>query len=335
MNKLLKIILFFIGIIALAIVGILTYVKIGLPHIGKAQDLKIEYSKARIERGKYLATSVMLCMDCHSQRDYTKFAAPVKAGTFGKGGELFGKEMGFPGEFYAPNLTPYALDHWTDGELFRAITTGVSKDGRALFPVMPYHGFGTSDPEDIYSVIAYIRTLEPIPYDAPPSSPEFPMNFIINTIPREASFTPKPPREDLIAYGKYLVNAASCSDCHTKQEDGKPVESLYLAGGVEFKFPDGTVVRSMNITPDTETGIGKWTAEQFVKKFKMYGDSTFVPHDLKPGDFKTVMPWTFYGTMEEADLNAIFAYLQTVNPVQQKVTRFENLPSPTQQAMSR
>lgn len=74
-----------------------------------------------------------MCLDCHSQRDYSKFAAPLVPGTEGKGGELFGKDLGFPGDFYSPNITPAGVGNWTDGELFRTITTGVSKDGMLCF----------------------------------------------------------------------------------------------------------------------------------------------------------------------------------------------------------
>ncbi|HYF67561.1 MAG TPA: c-type cytochrome [Ohtaekwangia sp.] len=327
MKKILKVISIVIGIIVLAIAGLLSYVKIALPKAEAAADLKIDYTKERIDRGKYLAHSVMICMDCHSKRDYAKFAAPMVPGTLGSGGELFGKTMGFPGDFYAPNLTPYHLKDWTDGELLRAITTGVSKDGRALFPVMPYHSYGATDKEDIYSVIAYIRTLEPIENEVPASVAAFPMNFIINTLPKEAVFSEKPKPEELVAYGKYLVTSAACGDCHTKRDKGAPVMDLYLAGGFEFHFPDGSVVRSLNITPDKETGIGTWTEEQFIKRFKFYADSSFVAHDLKPGDFKTVMPWTFYGTMKDEDLKAIYAYLRSVPPVKHRVNKFETMVS--------
>lgn len=47
----------------------------------------------------------------------------------GAGGEIFDQNMGFPGKFISPNITPYALREWTDGEIFRAITSGVNKDG--------------------------------------------------------------------------------------------------------------------------------------------------------------------------------------------------------------
>src|SRR5690606_2325535 len=250
MKKILKIVLIVFGVVVLGVAVLLTYVKVGLPKIEKAADVKIEYTEERIAHGKYLAHSVMICMDCHSQRDYTKFPAPMKPGTLGAGGELFGKGMGFPGDFYAPNLTPYHLNDWTDGEIVRAMTTGVSKDGRALFPVMPYHFYGKADQEDIYSIVAYIRTLDPIENEVPASVASFPMNFIINTMPAEAAFTSKPKREELVNYGKYLVNAAACSDCHTPKDKGTPIMDQYLAGGFEFFFPDGTVVRSLNISID-------------------------------------------------------------------------------------
>jgi hypothetical protein len=332
MRKIVKGILLLLGIVIIAIAGLLTFVKVGLPNVEKAADLKIDYTPERVERGKYLANNVMICMDCHSQRDYSKFGAPMKPGTFGAGGELFGVEMGFPGNFYSANLTPYHLKDWTDGELFRAITTGVSRDGRALFPIMPYQNFGQADKEDIYSVIAYIRTLEPVKYDVPASEAVFPMNFIINTIPAEPTFTTKPDKTDQLAYGKYLFTSASCGDCHTKREQGEPLPGMFLAGGMEFPFPDNTILRSANITQDKETGIGAWKEEDFMNKFRAFRDSTFVPTEVKEGEFRTLMPWLFYSRMEDDDLRAIYAYLKTVPPVNHKVVKFEKT-APKEQAM--
>lgn len=326
MKKILKVVLIIVVIIILAVGGILTYIKVALPgaNVSKAPDLKITPTPERLERGKYLA-EITACNDCHSKRDYSKFGGPVLPGTFGQGGELFGREFGFPGNFYAPNITPAAIGQWTDGELFRAITSGVSKDGHALFPVMPYLNFGQLDKEDIYSIIAYIRTLAPIENDVPASTADVPMNFIINTIPKEPTFTTIPTKNDIISYGKYMLTAMSCNECHTPTENGQPQEGKYLAGGFEFPFGDGTTVRSANITPDKTTGIGNWTEQQFVTRFKLYGDSTYTPQIVKPGDFKTVMPWFFYAKANEYDLKAVFAYLQTVPPVENKIVKFEQL----------
>jgi mono/diheme cytochrome c family protein len=322
MKKAVKI-LVYVGIGVVLVIGSsLTYVKLALPDVGNAPDLKIEATAQRLERGKYLVNSVTPCFDCHSTRDYSKFSGPLIPGTQGSGGEKFDQNMGLPGEYYAPNITPYHLKDWTDGEIFRAITTGVSKDGHALFPIMPYPHFGKMDKEDIYSIIAYLRTIPSIETKTPASKSDFPMNFIINTIPQKATFKPMPSPSNQIAYGEYLVNAAACSDCHTQREKGEPVPGMDFAGGFKFDMGDGTTVTSANITPDVETGIGSWTKEQFMAKFKSYADSVYKPAPVAKGEFQTIMPLTLYANMKASDIEAIYAYLKTVKPVKNKVTKF-------------
>ncbi len=321
MRKVFKIIFYGVIVVILLLILVLTYVKIMLPSVGDPQDLKVEMSQENIERGSYLANHVMVCMDCHSTRDWSLFAGPPVPGTEGKGGEVFDQTLGFPGKYVANNITPFNLGTWTDGEIFRAITTGVAKDGRALFTVMPYHNFGASDQKDIEAVIAYIRTLKPIENETEKSSSDFPMNFIINTMPKKAEFTTIPSKTDVIRYGKYMVTASGCADCHTNQVKGKVVGESF-AGGFEFKFPDGSVLHSANITPDNETGIGEWTKEEFVKRFKMYGDSAYMPEHVKPGAYQTLMPWIMYSSMTTEDLSAIYEYLHSLKPVENEIVRF-------------
>lgn len=323
MKKVIKIAGGLLLMVILLISGALIYLKAALPDTGDAPELSIEITPERVERGEYLANYVFVCIDCHSTRDFSKFSGPLVAGTYGKGGERFGVEMGLPGNFYSKNLTPYHLGDWTDGEIFKAITTGVNKDGRALFPIMPYLSYGKADKEDIYDIIAYLRTLEPIEYDVPESEPVFPMNFILNTIPRPASFTTKPDKSDKIEYGRYLVSVASCRDCHTPQAKGEPVAELNLAGGFEFLFPSGEIIRSANITPDLKTGIGSWSEDQFVQRFKAYADTSTRLPEVVPGQFNSIMPWSMYGQMKEEDLRAVYAYLRTVPPIEHSVVRFE------------
>lgn len=324
MKKGLKIFGGILTVIVVGIVGLLIYVSTALPNVEPAPELNIELTQERVQRGEYLANTVYVCMDCHSDRDYSKFSLTIKEGTEGKGGNLFGTEAGFPGDYYAKNLTPYHLGNWSDGEVFRAITTGVSKDGHALFPIMPYPNYRQVDPEDIYDIIAYLRTLEPIEYDAPESSSNFPMNFIINTIPGEPDFTERPDPSDKIAYGKYLVTAASCSDCHTPMDKGAAIPGMTFAGGMEFQLPEGGIATSANITPDMNTGIGSWTEEAFVARFKQFQDSTNMINTslVEPGNFNTEMPWRFYSNMSEEELTAIYAYLKTQAPVENQVAKF-------------
>lgn len=321
--KKLKVVAFWsISILILVAISALAYVRFGLPNISAAPDLKIELTPERIARGEYLANHVSVCIDCHSTRDWTRFSGPPTPGTFGMGGDLFDQKFGFPGAYYAKNITPEGISRYTDGELFRTITTGVDKEGRALFPVMPFHYYGQMDPEDIQSIIAYIRTLKPIKNEVPASKSDFPMNFLINTLPHEANFTRLPEKTDVVNYGKYLTNAASCIDCHTQFEKGSLVAGTEYGGGREFPFPDGSIVRSANISSDEETGIGGWDAETFVSIFHSHADSITLNTKLNPGDFNSIMPWTMYGSMNEEDLKAIFAYLKTVKPVKNEVVKF-------------
>lgn len=316
-----KILLTLLVIVIAVVLGAASYVKFAMPNVGEPEsDLKVALTPERVAHGSYLANHVSLCMDCHSTRDWSRFSGPMEAGTNGKGGEMFDEKMGFPGTFYARDITPVNLKNWSDGEIFRTITTGVNKSGEALFPVMPYHYYGKMDKEDIYDIIAYIRTLAPIANDIPQRKISFPMNFIVNTIPTKASLSTKPSRSDTISYGAYLVNAAACMECHTTVKKGQVIPELAFSGGRDFHLPNG-VVNSANITPDKGTGIGEWSPEQFVARFKAYEDPANTPA-MAPKGINTVMPWAMLAGMDTSDLRSIYAYLQTIKPIDNKVEHF-------------
>lgn len=308
-----------VGIVLIILIAVL-YIKLALPNVGPPPDITIEHTKARLERGEYLANTVMGCVDCHSKRDFTKFSGPLTGVKYAGGGDEFIEEFGAPGNFYAPNLTPHHLKDWTDGEIYRAITTGVSKDGRALFPAMPAHLYGQASKEDIYSVIAYLRTLPTYESSVPDPDPKFPFSLIMNTIPKKIENGTIPNRENIVAYGRYMITIAGCIDCHTPMEKGQYNMEMAYAGSQEFILPTG-IVRTSNITPDQTTGIGKWTEEIFVNKFKIYSDSSFILPTVHEG-YNTIMPWTVYTKMEEYDLKAIFAYLQSLEPINNQVVKF-------------
>ncbi len=319
MRKLLKFIVILVVVIVVVAMGSVAYITQAMPHVPVPADLHVEATSARVVRGEYLANHVTVCMDCHSTRDWNKFSGPVQPGTLGKGGEVFDRSMNFPGRFVSKNITPFNLRKWSDGEIFRAITSGVSRDGHPFFPVMPYPYYNKLSTEDVYSIIAYLRTLPEIPSQPEASQADFPMNVIMHTIPEPAHpmSLPKPTDAD---YGAYLVNAAGCRECHTKMENGKAVGEPF-AGGFEFHFPGGSVLRSANITPDQSTGIGAWDRDTFIRKFRQFADSSYVPTavDWKAGDMQTVMPWTMYGGMSEQDLGAIYDYLHALKPVVNRV----------------
>jgi mono/diheme cytochrome c family protein len=332
MKKLLKFLGYGVLALACVIAGLITYINLALPKVKPAEDIKIEASAARIKRGAYLAHAVSDCYSCHSIRDFGKYGGPVVKGTeFGGGEPFFDERIGLPGKVPPKNLTPYNLKKYSDGELVRVLRTGVRNNGEPLFPMMPYQHYAQLSQEDIYSIIAYIRTLPEFKHDVPEHQLQFPVNLIVRMIPKEAPTYPaEPDSKNTVEYGKYLVNAAACMECHSPvDEHHNPLEGMFLAGGQVYPSPDETLdipkggtLRTPNLTPDMETGIGSWTKQQFLGRFQAYRGKEATAAVVKRGDMNTIMPIYAYSNMTDADLGAIYDYLRTVKPVKNKIERF-------------
>lgn len=324
-----KILLSIVVVLLILIAGGYWYLSTQLPNIPLREDIQVELTAERIERGNYLANHVTLCMDCHAVRDWSFFSGPPKPETIGAGGDIFDRSMGLPGVVYAKNLTPVNLSSYTDAELFRVITSGVDRHNNVLFPVMPYPKYAHMAEEDVFALIAYLRSLDPIPGEYPPAELDFPVNILINTLatPWVGPQSPPPP-SDKLAYGQYMTTIAACMDCHNPGTLEKPDLSRPFAGGMEVRFPDGSIVRSGNLTPDPETGIGNWTEEYFIQRFKMHDPQTTPYQPTQPGQFNTLMPWTMYAGLSEEDLSAIYGYLRTLTPIHNPVVKFS--PPPTE-----
>lgn len=307
----------------LFVIVVMLYIRFALPKV-PLQELRVQATATQVERGQYLANHVTVCMDCHSTRDWDRFSGPLVPGTLGKGGEIFDEKLGFPGAFLSPNITPFNLRDWTDAEIYRAVTSGETKNGKALFPIMPYFAYGTLDNEDICSIIAYIRSLPAIRSTVPPSNPAFPMSLVVRTFPKKAQPTQRPAESDSVRYGEYIVRAASCIECHTAARHGQIVKSLAFSGGREFIMPNG-VLTSPNITPDMETGIGKMSREDFIKRFRGYDPFSYAVPKLGRKDMQSIMPWTMFGGMDVKDLAAIYAYLHSLPPKKNAVIKWKPL----------
>lgn len=284
-------------------------------------SVTVTRSEAQLARGEYLARAVMVCGACHGERDWTQLGGPVKEGTeFGGSGDLARSE-GFSEKFSfsAPNLTPHGLGGWSDGEVARAIVFGQRPDRRGLFPYMPYFEYREAlAMDDLAALVAYLRSLGPIVRDAP-GEVRFPMpGFVLNRFPEERPLRPSAPVMDAPDRGKYLTEIAGCLGCHTAADKRGTFTGPRYAGGREFHVPapGSGVVRSANLTPDAETGLGTWTKEGFVARFK----SASSP-GAATGGFNTVMPWWAWSRMNEDDLGAMFDYLRTLPPVKQMVSK--------------
>jgi mono/diheme cytochrome c family protein len=144
---------------------------------------------------------------------------------------------------------------------------------------------------------------------------------------RQASYDP-----DTVSRGKYLVELLSCGSCHTDGAlIGTPDHEKRLAGsqvGIAWSNPMKNklpgVVYPANLTPDPETGIGSWTDFQ-IKQVIRTGIDKFGRRHL------SVMPFPAYARINEADADAMVAYLRSLAPVQHKVP--ENV-NPGQKASS-
>jgi hypothetical protein len=172
---------------------------------------------------------------------------------------------------------------------------------------MPYPRYGKLSRDDVESIVAYLRTIKPIEYTPPARELAMQLPLVVRTIPAPARFQPMPPKADRAAYGKYLINAAVCGDCHTPiDSQGQPLPGRDYVGGVEFSLPGGGgVVRTANLTPDADTGIGTWTEEQFVDKFKAFEDAPVCTMTDADRRENTVMPWLDHAGMTREDLGAI------------------------------
>jgi mono/diheme cytochrome c family protein len=314
-----------LGILLLLLAGVVTVAALVVariqPRQRPASTEVIERTPERIERGRYLVNNVFGCMDCHAQRDYTRFGAPVK-GPLGAGGDCFGEAERFPGHLCTSNLTPdpeTGLGQWTDGEIKRAIREGVSRDGRALFPIMPYGQYRDASDEDINAAVAYLRSLPPVKNPVPAPKIDFPVKYLIKLAPQPLTGPVPEPAADRVSRGHYLARVSGCIFCHTPVDARhQPIAGQELSGGQEFNGPFG-VLRSSNLTPHA-TGLGSREEASFVGLFKAFDlPSEQLPTiDPKQG---TLMPWLSRAKMTEQDLGAIHAYLKTVPPVERAVEK--------------
>lgn len=117
-----------------------------------------------------------------------------------------------------------------------------------------------------------------------------------------------------IARGQYLVQLGGCNDCHTPGDLlGKPDMARYLGGSdVGFQLRGLGVFVAPNLTPDKETGLGKWSTEEITTAL-----TTGVLPDGRV--LAPIMPWRSFANLTKSDAEAIAAFLKSLPPVRHKV----------------
>ena len=205
-----------------------------------------------IERGRYLIRAAD-CEACHTAIGGQPFAG--------------GRDFVLPfGTIYSTNITPdkkTGIGQYSDAEFLAAVRRGVRRDGARLYPAMPFASYTYLTDADALAIKAYLFSLEPINAPAIPNTFAFPFDqrwsmaiwaLLFNA---DRRFEPHADRSAEWNRGAYLVEAlAHCGECHTPR-------NLFQALDERRKFA-GAVTggwRAYNITSDSTSGVGDWTAE--------------------------------------------------------------------------
>lgn len=275
-------------------------------------ELHASMDSAVIAHGEYLVNGPAHCSGCHT--DNAHEAAYLRGETVPMhGGYAFKLPVG---TVFSKNITndqEHGIGRLTDPEIARTLRYGVGSDGRAILDFMPYYML--SD-EDLTAVISYLRTLPGNAHAVPADDLNFigkaVKAFLIKPAGPLGTERPKGMRPDTTAaYGEYLANSvANCVGCHTARDlmtgafTGKPFAGwMNMEGNVP-----GTFFNTPNLTPEPTTGhLANWTFEVFQARFRS-----------GPVFPESPMPWASFRRMRDADLKAIWNYLQTLPPVVQE-----------------
>ena len=284
------------ALIVLALVGLAVFWFVTRPKTLSEGDLAGFVPS--LARGEYIFNAAG-CASCHAAEGATGEEMLVLSG---------GKAFPSPfGTFRAPNISPspQGIGDWTDLDLANALHEGVGKDGKHLFPSLPYASYRKMAFADIKSLYVYMQTLPPSDAENLPHEIGFPFNirrtlggwkflflkdgFVMNDLS---------PEEER---GRYIVEAlAHCGECHTPRNALGGLDTSQWLGGAAS--PDGRG-RIPNITP---AGLD-WSEGEIVE----YLTSGFTPEfDVAGGLMTEVIANT--SKLPAEDLQAIAAYLKAV-----------------------
>lgn len=252
-----------------------------------------------VERGEYLVRGPAGCGNCHTPKGPN---GPDMSNELG--GFMVEKSPAF--EAWAVNITPGSrVADWSDAELARAIREGIRPDGTVIGPPMPIGLYRGLSDDDLYSIVAFLRTV-------PASDNTTP--FSTYNIPLPPAYGPpietvaSVPAELSVDYGAYLAGpVAHCIECHTPMGDRGPKFDTHLgAGGFEFHGPWGVSVSS-NLTTHAD-GLADYSDDEL---------KDMITKGVRPdgSPMKPPMGYPHYAAMTDLDLDAIVLYLRQLPPL--------------------
>jgi mono/diheme cytochrome c family protein len=263
------------------------------------------------ERGKNLAFNI--CAGCHLDHGVNKFI-----------GKPLHDLPRIAGRLVSANLTNSSTHgippKYTDAEMFYLLKTGIGRNGRFL----PYMMRPMMADEDINDIIVYLRSSDPAIAAADTTVGKTYINMVgkagIRLGAHPQAFNKgvqRPPENDPVVYGRYLVAVIGCYHCHSSKVMGldyaDPERSKgYLTGGIKLKTPEGKRIFGPNLTPDKETGIGNFTKEDF---------RNAVREGITPSGRKLSPPMGKWKSLTDKQVDAIYSYLQSLPPKYHKVKK--------------
>jgi mono/diheme cytochrome c family protein len=300
-------------------------------YIRPTQPQPVTASPELLARGNYLVNSVSSCGACHTPRVGSTWLGGERTDAFLAGGPIFdAPDDGF--RLAAPNISQdkeTGIGAWTDDEILRAIRDGVTHDGRLMAPPMPFTAWQIMSDDDARAIVAYLRTTPAVKNTVNRNENKIPFMFKVATSlgaihHKPAENVKTPDRADKKAYGAYLAKLGVCWECHSLGKTGPTDDEDRLMAGSRMALAEPVYgkVWARNLTPDKETGLGNYTAEQIKQALKsgkrLDGKvmappmSVFVPH---------------LSTWSEEDLDALVVYLQSLKPIKYKVPEPELTPA--------
>ncbi|CAJ92723.1 Cytochrome c553 [Cupriavidus necator] len=258
----------------------------------------------QIERGRYLAR-IANCAACHTSEGGKPFAGglPIRTAV---------------GTVHSTNITPDAgsgIGAYTLAEFDRALRHGVARDGKRLYPAMPYPSYARMRAEDVAALYAYLRAeVAPVTQRNPAPQMRWPFSMRSLLAAWNVLFVDDDPvrtdpaRGAAWNRGAYLVQAvAHCGACHTPRgnlfaEKGLDERSRHFLSGASVEGWSAT-----NLTGDQVTGLGAWSRAD-IAEFLRTGRNG---HATSFGPMSTVIS-TATQYMSAPDLDAVAAYLKSL-----------------------
>ncbi|MCA9709011.1 MAG: c-type cytochrome [Myxococcales bacterium] len=320
-----------LGLWAVGLVGVVLAVGagalslLGMPTYEVPQPtVEVVATPRSVARGKRLVS--MLCWRCH-----------YDGATRGLSGRALTEISTRLGKVSAPNITrdPTAgIGGWSAAEVAVLLRTGIHpKTGRVVPPTVMPRWPGLAD-DDLLAILAYLQSDDP--WVAPRSEEPPPTAYSLvakyralvgwSPLPYPRAAVEAPDPGALEAHGAYLVDRVlHCAACHSadwgEHDDQNPRNTPgYLAGGAATSDINGVVLRATNLTPHA-TGLGGWTSEQLRRA---------LVEGFGPDDKVLRWPMQRYAGLQDHDVEAIYAYLQTLPPVDNAVE-----PSPPYRMIGR